>query len=574
MIRRPCSGDVAPRTLGEGGLVSAPMSLVDEPVGKPAEPSPDAPPDECSTAPRHVVVIGLAAALLGVALRVASWSPMWLDEALTVSIARLPLFGGAADGSATGATIFEALRHDGHPPLYYVLLHGWMEIFGSSNLAIRSLSGLFGLLCLPLAFVIGRRRGGTLLGWIAVAVVSLSPFAVRYSDEARMYSLVMALVFVGWLLVDDILRLRRATPLRLIALSVVTAMLLYTQYWGLWIAGAVGLLALWFAVRGADAALRTSARRLVLALGAALLLFLPWLPTMLYQSAHTGTPWASPMRPTAMAAWTLCTFALGDYADAALFASVLVVMILLALFGFGRSTRSIEIRFRPRSQFLTEGVVILAVIGLSTLVSFLAGAAYAPRYAAVYFPLVALLVAGGVTRFLGTRLRLVVLLVVLLPMLGGSVLSSRETRSQSRQIVDAIAAEAGPFRDILVVCPDQLGPAISRELESRPSGPLNLTPISYPDRGDLRFVDWVDYQQRNDAADPSAFASEVLALAAQAPGSNIFLVWNGAYRTFDGDCEAITSVLGSASEGIELVQSDSSAFERASLIKYRPRVLE
>ena len=450
-----------------------------------------------------------------------------------------------------------------------------MEIFGSSNLAIRSLSGLFGLICLPLAFLIGRRRGGSLLGWIAVAVVSLSPFAVRYSDEARMYSLVMALVFAGWLLVDDILRLRRATPLRLVALSVVTAMLLYTQYWGLWIAGAVGLLALWLAFRGADALMRSSARRLVLALVAAAVLFLPWLPTMLYQSAHTGTPWASPMRPTAMVAWTLCTFALGDFADAALFAAVLVIMILLALFGFGRY-RSIEIRFRPRAQFLAEGSVILAVILISTLVSYLAGAGYAPRYAAVYFPLVALLVAAGVTRFLAARLRFVVALVVLLPMLGGSVMSARETRSQSRQIVDAIAAEVGPSGDILVVCPDQLGPAINRELElhSSSSGSLGLTAISYPDRGDLRFVDWVDYQQRNDAADPTTFASEVLALAAQVPGRNIFLVWNGAYRTFDGDCEELASVFGSAFNGVEVLESDSTFFEHASLIKYRPRELE
>ena len=550
------------------------MTMVAEPAGEPAEPFPDALADERSAAPRHVVVLGLAAVLAGALLRVASWSPMWLDEALTVSIAKLPLFGGTTDAAATGATIFEALRHDGHPPLYYVLLHGWMEIFGTSNLAIRSLSGLFGLICLPLAFLIGRRRGGSLLGWIAVAVVSLSPFAVRYSDEARMYSLVMALVFAGWLLVDDILRLRRATPLRLAALSVVTAMLLYTQYWGLWIAGAVGLLALWLAFRGADPLLRSSSRRLALALVAAAVLFLPWLPTMLYQSAHTGTPWASPMRPTAIVAWNLCTFAFGDYPDAALFASVLVVMILLALFGIGRSTRSIEVRFRPRTQFLAEGWVILAVILISTLVSYLAGAGYAPRYAAVYFPLVALLVAAGVTRFLGVRLRFVVAIVVLLPMLGGSIMSARETRSQSRQIVDAIAAEAGPSGDILLVCPDQLGPAINRELELRSSGPLPLTAISYPDRGDLRFVDWVDYQQRNDAADPSAFAVEVLALAAQVPGRNIFLVWNGGYRTFDGDCEAITSVLGSASDGIEVVESDSAAFERASLIKYRPRVLE
>ena len=551
------------------------MSTFDEPGGGLGIPAHEAPIEERSSAPRHIVALGVVAALLGVVFRLASRSPMWLDEALTVSIAELPVFGGGAPASATGTSIFEALRHDGHPPLYYVLLHGWMDLVGTSNLAIRSLSGLFGVLCLPLAFVIGRRRGGSLLGWIAVAVVSLSPFAVRYSDEARMYSLVMLLVFVGWILLDDILRCGRATVVRLGALSGTTALLLYTQYWGLWIAAAVGLFVIWLSVRGTEPVLRSSARRVLLSLGVGLLLFVPWIPTMLYQSAHTGTPWASPMRPTAMVAWTLCTFAFGDYADAALFAAVLLMMVLLALFGFGRSRRSIELQFRPRSQFAIEGAVILAVVLISTVVSVAAGAGYAPRYASVYFPLVAVMVAAGITRFLAPRPRVIVALVVLLPMLGGSVLSARETRSQSRQIVEALAADqSATGRDLLVVCPDQLGPAIGRELEIRPSGSLGLTAVSYPDGGELGFVDWVDYQQRNDAVDPTAFAVDVLARAAQTPGSNIYLVWNGEYRTFDGDCEAIAAFLGSAADGLEIIESDSSVFEHASLIRYRPRVLE
>ena len=499
---------------------------------------------------------------------------MWLDEALTVNIARLPLTGGATiDGQHIAeANILEALKHDGHPPLYYVMLHGWMELFGTTNLAVRSLSGLFGVLCLPLAYVIGRRRGGSLLGWIAVAVVALSPFAVRYSDEARMYSLVMLLVFIGWLLLDGILRLHHTGALRYVAVVVTTAALLYTQYWSLWLCAAVGVVSLWLAIRSPELLTRAAARRVVVCLMAGLVLFLPWLPTMLYQSAHTGTPWASAMRPTAMVAWTLCVFAFGDYADAALFASVLFAMILLALFGYGRTRQSIELRVRPRPQFSSEGLIVALVIGISAAVSAVAAAGYAPRYASVYFPLVAVLIAAGITRFIAPRIRLVVALIVVVPMLGGSVLSATETRSQSREIVDAIADNLGSLTgDLLVVCPDQLGPSISRELDLRPSGGLGLTSLSYPASGDLHFVDWVDYKQRNDAADPKAFAADVLALADSTGSGSVFFVWNGAYRTFDGDCEEIAGVLGSAMNGSELVESSSSAFEHASLIQYRRR---
>ena len=60
------------------------------------------------------VAVGLAIAA-GLFLRFWTRSGLWLDEALTVNIARLPLHD-----------IPDALKHDGAPPLYYYLLHFWM----------------------------------------------------------------------------------------------------------------------------------------------------------------------------------------------------------------------------------------------------------------------------------------------------------------------------------------------------------------------------------------------------------------------------------------------------------------
>ena len=67
---------------------------------------------------------------VGVALRFIARSDLWADEVLSVNIARLPL-----------GDLREALRHDGAPPLYYVLLHIWMDVFGTGNEAVRALSG-------------------------------------------------------------------------------------------------------------------------------------------------------------------------------------------------------------------------------------------------------------------------------------------------------------------------------------------------------------------------------------------------------------------------------------------------
>src|SRR5690348_9191411 len=111
----------------------------------PGPATPVAEPPESAPAPVEVVVVGIVAVLAGGVLRFVTASSLWLDEALSVNIARLPV-----------GDIGPWLRHDGHPPLYYWLLHGWIELFGSGDVAVRALSGVFGLLTLPLAYLAGR----------------------------------------------------------------------------------------------------------------------------------------------------------------------------------------------------------------------------------------------------------------------------------------------------------------------------------------------------------------------------------------------------------------------------------
>ena len=152
-----------------------------------------------------------------------------------------------------------------------------------------------------------------------------------------MYSMVMFLAFAGYLLVDDVLRRGKAGLLRLAGITVVTAALLYTHYWALWLLAAAGLIVLWRAFRAS--ARGSTARppgRSSAPSSSAGSCSCPWLPSMLYQSAHTGTPWASPMRPTVAAAFTLQDFSSGLYADAAFFAILLGLLIVLGLFGHGR----------------------------------------------------------------------------------------------------------------------------------------------------------------------------------------------------------------------------------------------
>ncbi|HMA46222.1 MAG TPA: hypothetical protein VKP11_03310, partial [Frankiaceae bacterium] len=112
---------------GAGLLPAAADGRVAAPVGTPGPaPGPVVPPTRRGGTPtaraRRLgpgawALVAVVAA--GAVLRFTTGSHLWLDEALTVEIARRPLGG-----------LFHALRHDGAPPLYYLILHVWIKVFG------------------------------------------------------------------------------------------------------------------------------------------------------------------------------------------------------------------------------------------------------------------------------------------------------------------------------------------------------------------------------------------------------------------------------------------------------------
>ncbi len=386
------------------------------------------------------VAVAVAVAV-GVVLRFWTRSHLWLDEALSVNIARLPI-----------GEIPEALRHDGHPPLYYVLLHGWMSVFGESDRAVRALSGVCAVAALPLMWIAGKRLGGRTVAWIAVVLLALNPWALRYATEARMYSLVVALALAGYLLVTK--ALEDDGVWWLVGIVVVTATLLLTHYWALYlVAATVVLLAL--RMRSRDT--RRAALRVVVAIAVGSLAFVPWLPSFAYQAAHTGTPWAKPMRPS-----TILTVTANDLggigSEGQIVGVVLTLLLLLALFGAARDRRHIDLDLHTVPQVRTEVAVTGLTLAFGLAAIFVTAGTYESRYAAVFVPFVLVAAAVGVTRFLADWLRLAVVGVLVLGgLLGGYRNVTVERTQLGAEIVPAINANAKPG-DIVLYCPDQLGP--------------------------------------------------------------------------------------------------------------------
>jgi hypothetical protein len=512
---------------------------------------PDTPPGAQTDrdARPEIVVLAVVALAIGLFTRFVTRSSLWLDEALSVNIAQLPL------GEMT-----EALKHDGHPPLYYALLHGWIDVFGSGDVAVRGLSGLFGIATLPLVWILGRRKGGTVLAWVAVAVVAVSPFAVRYSNETRMYSLVILLVVIGWLLIDDIVDRKKSTVGRFIGLAFVGAALLYSHYWSIWLLGAVGITSLWKIWRASDKSTRRPWTGIAIATVIAGVAFIPWLPTMLYQSANTGTPWAKASRPTSALSLVLADNGGGNYGEQTLVGAMFALAMVLGLFGIAidRRTTALDLRTRPSLRGAAWIAALTFVIGC--VVSFATSSAFASRYSSVIFPFLALLAAAGCVCFASRWVRFGVVAVFCSFLAIGAFWNVVWQRTELKVIADAVQASSQEG-DIVVFCPDQLGPAGSRVM------PAGLTLVSYPTYDDGKFVDWVDYAQRNAASDPDAFAARLLAEAGST--RSIYLVWNDSYKTFEGKCGGLVAALAAARPAEQLIGDDGDRyFEHAALTRF------
>jgi hypothetical protein len=483
-----------------------------------------------------VLVVAGVAAVFGVSVWLRFWTPtqLWLDEALTVNIAHLPV------GQIPGA-----LRRDGAPPLFYVLLHYWMALFGAGNLAVRSLSGVIGLANLPLAFLVGRRIGarawrppdevtpedvrrGEIVAWTVTLLLATSPFAVYYDTESRMYGLVILLTTTALYAFTSLLAQPGALACGGLALS--AALLLYTQYWALYLLAVVGAGLVVAAVRGPY---ERACRLGVLALVLAALCFVPWLPTFYFQLRHTGTPWTTPADWTALV-FTATQYAGGNSTAGRALGIVFFFLALLALLGRPAGGSLVELDLRSR-----RGVRSLAVCAASTLLLAVAmgkvlGSAFADRYTAVVvFPSL-LVVAYGATAIGSRRVRLAVTGVAVALGLAAAVPNAFLSRTQAGQVAAAVMARARPG-DLVAYCPDQLGPAVSRLLGG------GYREVTYPRRTGPQFVDWVDYAKVNEAADPAAFARYLNALAG--PDHTIWYVTAPGYLTFGDSCSEIAGDL-------------------------------
>lgn len=127
-----------------------------------------------------VFIILLAAALRFYDLGGESY---WYDEVIMLRVAQDNIL-----------TIIEG----GRPPIYIILAHFWIKLFGTEEVATRSLSAIFGVASIPLIYLIGKELFDRKVGLISAFLMAISQFQIYYSQDIRYYSLFVLMTLVSY----------------------------------------------------------------------------------------------------------------------------------------------------------------------------------------------------------------------------------------------------------------------------------------------------------------------------------------------------------------------------------------
>lgn len=240
---------------------------------------------------------------------------------------------------------------------------------------------------------------------------------------------------------------------------------------------------------------------------------------------------------------------------------VMIVLICLGIFGRGIDDWRVDLDLRTQPEARVPAAVLGATMAVASIAGIATHSAFAPRYASIYFPFFALLVALGLDHFRGRTARTIALGVFLVLSLVGLALTLRYTRTQAGVVAERIVADAAAT-PLVITCPDQLGPSVRRAV------PTRIEVVTYPRLDAPERVDWVDYGERNRRNDPEATAR---ALLRRAGGRTIYAAINNGYLTFGNQCAALVSAIGRERRPELVVDAQADRyFEAMSLYVFRP----
>jgi hypothetical protein len=221
----------------------------------------------------------LAAIAAAVVLRslVAYNGSLWADEGSFLNVIAAPSW----------REMIDFLRlHESHPPLFYALMRVWSRSVGGADSTLMIAPIVLAVAMVPAMYLAGRALFSERVALIAAVLAALAPQLTEHSAQIRPYGLLSLAALAS--AVSLVLCLTSSARRAWIVYVVATTTMLYTHNWA-WAIIVGELLTVIFVLRAASPERRkTLVRNGILSWCAILAMYLPWIPTFIYQTGHAG----------------------------------------------------------------------------------------------------------------------------------------------------------------------------------------------------------------------------------------------------------------------------------------------
>ena len=386
----------------------------------------------------RVILILLSIILIGSLLRIyhLGTESIWLDEAASI------------DGSKESfvSVVESSGRLHNVPPLYFVLLHFWMLLFGTGEVAVRSLSAIFGIMSIFVIYQVGCQLFNRKVGLISSFLSAISCYHIHYSQEARAYSLLQLLTLLSFSFFIKIVKTDNKRGLYFALLLLTNVCLAYTHPYGFFviISQIVYFLFLWSEYK----------RQRFWFLGvqvATVAFFSPWIPTFFGRVSKISGGFWIPKPSLKDIFETFIDYTSGTQGLSRLSMTFLLVFSILCLIGviyikrlnggwtWRRLLQSVKgLSWNVSPEFVEEILLLLTWLSFPIIIPFIVSQFFTPIYLTKYtigaLPAFYLLVAKGISAFTNRKaLFFVVILVSLLSLPGLQYYYSHYMKPQKAQ---------------------------------------------------------------------------------------------------------------------------------------------
>src|SRR5215217_5760759 len=330
----------------------------------------------------------LAILLVALLLRVFQLDAesLWLDEATSVY-----------RGNHDFVQILGLSIPDRTPPLYLLLLHYWMQLFGDSEFSVRLPSVLFGVFSVAMLYKVGTLLFNKWTGLMSAFIMAISAYQIYYSQEARAYMMMVLLALISFYF---FLKLFEGKDYWILAGYVLSSTaLMYAHYYGLFLVLVQALFVLGFYAlrRHPNNATTTTFGTWGLAAGAIVVLYIPGFFYLAYTLIHPNRPVYGQTPPgLSDVSESLLQYAGAPYVGAPVSPSLLLLAIL-TLFAL----IAVCVLLKRGGEKMALSLLLLWLIvpvALPFLLSQISNLPYAGRYSIAALPALYLLVAVGMQR--------------------------------------------------------------------------------------------------------------------------------------------------------------------------------